>query len=280
MYDEYLQFIVDKKSMLDNSYKEEFSKHNKELWILNKFLETKYADLLSDENDIQYHDLQFRIMDGWPVRFMLRLLKVNFESRDICYLQTLHIEVVKYIFSIWDKYADLPYQRRTFPHGELYQSISLLKNHLIEAANFDPDEYNRILRDPKHPRFNPDKHYRYYTWWLYCYFPLINNGDELILRLIRFAKLEDAQDMLMFGIYQIQDPKRLASLMIQLITDVDKSFDFTQSGTGALRQSIKIFRKLYQAGYNLLDNPIVQKAIRYTNRDNIEYEAITIKDLI
>ena len=224
----------------------------------------------NDEN-LKYMDLNFMHIHHYPSELLLKLIQMSFETREHPG-SYVNIEIVKYIYSIWDKSDN---------SDELSKWINTIKNHLIETANMNSDEYYDILENPKNPRYNQSKHYIYYTWWLYVYYPLIQDGEELILKLIDFAYLDDAQDMLMYGIYQMK-PSRLNIFMKKFLIKLwdqynelhnmgtrklNPCFNIWSNGTGAWSQIIDILKKLYRAGYNLLENPELNKILCYELSD-------------
>ena len=223
-------------------------------YILDKYLE-KYYDISSDDYSQKYYDLSYNILRGFPTDVLKNIMELNFETRKVCYKTLLHIEIVKYIYHIWDN-----------KEHELHFIVNKIKNHLIETANMDPVEYY----DKNNPKYNRDKHYIYYTWWLYCFYPLLEDGDDLIIKLVNFVYLEDAQDMLMYGIYQMESKKLynffkklLIALHNRTLTDAKGCFDMFESGTGALGQFTMIIDKLNSSDCNILDDEGIQHILKF-----------------
>lgn len=218
--DTYNNFLIFKNNYnLDENSVEhmwvELTKKERELSLLNKFICYMYRgrnpldfiQLSPDDDDYDdydlfdknYCDLSFCILYSFPKEYTLKLLKKNFKGRSICYYDSLHRDLVKYTYKIWNIYVD----------DEISEMIDKISKHLIEVANMKKEEYNDIMHNPNNPRYNSAKHYIYYTFWLYAYFPLLKNCEELILKLIEIAYLDDAQDELLFGLYQME-PQKLA----------------------------------------------------------------------
>ncbi|AUL79329.3 putative orfan [Tupanvirus soda lake] len=216
----------------------------------------------------KYYDLNFNILKNFPKEYVLDLLEKNFESRSICYSNLVHIELVKYTYQIWNYYIGKESNHFLYPENELCKLINKIKYHLLEVANMSEKEYYDILRNDENPRFNRKKHYIYYTWWLYAYYPLMENAEDLILKLIDFVYLNDAQDMLLYGIYQM-DPIRLAPFMKKFMLklfqqEIDQisgtrtcseCFCMWSSGTGAWSQMVRILGKLHKNGFDLMTDP-------------------------
>ena len=243
-------------------------KNYDELYLLETFLNTRYGD---DNDQTKYYDLEFRIMHDFPEEFLLKLVQLNFEGRNICYKTLVHIEIVKLLYHVWGK--DSIYS----------ETINKIEEHLIETVNMDPEEYYDILYNKSNPRYDRDRNYVYYSWWLYCYLPLMENSDELILKLVDLVYLEDAQDMLLYGIYQMNVTK-LSQLVKKFMLAVDEQyekrrltkhtkpicFELFCGGTGAWGQMERILKKLYINGYDLISDPDLQKLYKYTDRNNVE----------
>jgi hypothetical protein len=215
----------------------------------------------------KYYDLEFNILRAFPKEKMLSFVKKNFEDRTICYHDLFHIELVKYTYHIWKKFVNNSPDNFEYPDNEFCICINKIKDHLEEVTNMTSDKYYDILENKQNPRYNPKKHYIYYTWWLYAYLPLLEDADGKILNLIKFVYLEDAQDMLLYGIYQM-DTNKLAPFMKKIMMSLWKQgidypmgirkhkpcFGMWETGTGAWSQMVDILEKLYQGGYDLMSD--------------------------
>lgn len=238
-------------------------------YILNKYFESKYEDDDEQENR-RYYNLEFNVIREFPIEMIKKLLELNFNTRDICYMRYLHIELVKYIFYIWNDTSH-----------ELHYMIDKIKDHLIEVAGMNEDDYYDILNNGSNPRYNPDKNYMYYTWWLYPYFPLLEDGENLILKLTSFAYLDDAQDMLMYGIYQM-DPHRLYGFFKKFMQELHTavSFKLFESGTGSLGQFRLIAKKLYESGYDIINDKDIDYVYKFTDRTGNECDYRSYHELL
>lgn len=221
-------------------------KEYREIYILNKFLESKY------HNNDKYYDMEFNIIRHFPSDTLKNFMDLYFNTQKICYEYFLNIEIVKYIYNMWNN-----------TEHELYCIVGNIKNHLIEVVNMY--EYNNIS-------------HKYYTWWLYAYFPLLEDGENMILRLIKFVYLNDTQDMLMYGIYQI-GPDRLyrffKNFMITLYavnTVTGNGFELMDSTTGALSQFEMVAKKLYRAGYEIINDPDINYIYMFTDSNGNKYD--------
>lgn len=215
--------------------------------------ETHEQSLAIETCHIREHDMNFHYLDTYPNHIVLLLLEKNFNERGICYESFLHIELVKWLYRHWKDAIAAPI-------------VDKIKAHLVEVANMTSQEYNDILYNSENPRYDRKKHYMYYTWWLYVYYPLLDNWENLVMKLISLAYLEDAQDMLLYGLYFV-DPERLAPFMKHFILTLhtqrqqsitstrDRAcFDIYQSGTGASGQISQILKKLKDVGYDLFND--------------------------
>ena len=271
-YDEYKKFSENYKLMEDQNYVE--AKENNyfkeaefdEFYKMNLFFEKFYDD---DETFEKEYDLSYCMIKDFPDDIINSLIEANLNTRSICYKHHLHIELVKYIYRIWndqDNYS--------------FNILTKLKNHLIETATMDKEEYYDILKNPNNKLYYPNRNYIYYSWWLYCFYPLLENGEELILKLIDFVYLEDAQDMLMYGIYQM-DCNKLYSFFKKFVLALHKQkqsmeqkpcFYLFETGTGAFGQFDRIKNKLHENGYNILDDPDLQEIYKFTDRNGNEQD--------
>lgn len=274
-YQEYLIFS-DKFDISAYDYDEEsfneLSEVQKEIEKVNAFLEIKYND--SSEHH-KYNNLNFIFIQNFPRELIAKWMKINLKTRDICYQHYLHIEIVKYTYLIWHTYL---YQNPDNFDGSsklLCKIINKIYNHLVEIPNMDPIMYYDILENKMNPKYNRDRNYIYYSWWLYVYYPLIDNCEELILKLISFAYLDDAEDMLLYGIYHMPTSKlaKFIKKFILVIWNQDKKYNELhridinstllekwRCGRPCLSmrilsfEIIKIFKKLMYDGFNLLSD--------------------------
>jgi len=217
--------------------------------ILYVYIQSHY-EKNGDTQDDRYYDINFNI-----IRNFITIL-TNY----------LYIEVVKYMYYIWNK-----------PNisDNIRQKIDIIKNHLIETANLSKKEFEDIIYNPKNPKYKWRQH-GYYTSCLYVYYPLLDNWQDLIIKLINVVpRLSDAQDMLMYGIYQVDSEKLFPFMKVFLETLMARDhfshdtwtgcFDITCEGIGALQQFVLIVNKLRDDGYNFLENIDI---------DNITYDEL------
>ncbi|AYV75261.1 MAG: putative ORFan [Terrestrivirus sp.] len=245
-------------------------------------------------DDSKDYDLDHIHITDFPKEMVLELLMDNFNDRKICYIYILHIELVKFTYKLFrneitkgDKTID--------PYYDSYKNI--LTDHLKEVCTMPYKLYDDMLTNSLNPRYNRDKHYVYYTWWLYCYLPVIFHDKDLegkLLHLIDIVYLDDAQDMLMYGLAMIPEPKQLYNLTKKIILALeDQQFNRTDrrtcfyifgGGTGAFSQLEHIVSKLHKpnlAELNILEDPDLQKAYDDNGRNNKETgEHISAKTVI
>lgn len=292
IYQEFLQFSKDIPFKDENSYNNYYNYDNSEYARLELFLDHKYDSYSTTESDqhLSIYDLDFSFIKYFPIDIIIDILYEHIRGRSFnnsYYL--IHTEAIKYIYGIWNKYINLgkfkKYHELEYPDNELYNIVQSINNHLIITANMNPIKYDAILKNDR------KKYYLYYTHYLYAYYPLLENGDELILKLIDFVYLNDAQDDLMYGIYQME-PNKLYHFMIKFMlrlnkqeTDYDSGnrnsricFDLFCFGTGSFIQFVRILRKLYKydPGFDLLKVPELENIYTYTNKEGekIDYRKV------
>ncbi|AYV84558.1 MAG: putative orfan [Hyperionvirus sp.] len=218
-------------------------KEQKDIEILEDFLKTEYGP---DRDDKKYYDITFRIMTDFSIDMLDDLISAYFNEPQICYTMYLHIELVKYIYAIWNDESH-----------KLYHWVTAIKTHLVKTANLSRDELYDVMQ-----RRERGSSALFYTWWLYVYYPLVPDAENLMLKLTKIARFNDAQDMFMYGIYQME-PKRLYHFMknwlpsLYEIEPLLMCFDPLCSSTGALDQLKMIADKLNAAGMRLFDEPYI-----------------------
>jgi len=234
-------------------------------YFVEKFLQTKYEI----DHQKKFYDLNYNIIRDFPKKKLLKWLNINFESRKICYVKLLHIELVKFVFHIWRNNND----------GEFSLHVQKIKNHLTEVANMNQAEYQDILNNKENPRYNTDKHYIYYTFWLYPYFVLLDNCEELIIKLINLVYLDDAEMHLLYGIYHME-PHKLAPFMKNFLLELwRQNKHFTKKACFGFPGQfayliLKTLFKLYKNGYDLINDAEVRELFKYTTREGIEKNSL------
>jgi hypothetical protein len=155
--------------------------------------------------------------------------------------------------------------------------VKQITDILIETANFTKEEYEDIMTNSKNPRYNREKHYVYYVFWLYCFYPLVENYEELLLKLVNLVHLEDAQDELMDGLFRIESDKLLPFYKKFLIAvwksnnyRNDNCFSLFSYGTGSIRENAKIMEKLKdELDWDVFSDPELQEF--WSDEDNLIY---------
>jgi hypothetical protein len=98
------------------------------------------------------------IFDIFPINTVKQIIKLFIDNR--VYNDYNYTEIKKYLYSHWKD-------------EQISEIVKEITDILIEVPNFTKDEYNDILKNPENPRYDSDKHYMYYVFWLYCFYPLI-----------------------------------------------------------------------------------------------------------
>ena len=220
---------------------------------LDQYIQKAYNYEHHDNNKLT--DFDCIIINDFPIDFVKELLDINFNTRDISYpYMFLHYDLIKYLYTNWN-------------NKDIKTEVERLKNHLIDTSN-------GVICG------NRDSNALYYTFWLYAYYPLLDNGEELILKLLETIYLNDAHEYLMLGILQM-DSKRLErfykKFLIKASTEYIKNEENLESSikshssfnpffhpTGALYDNILILKKIKNSGIDLkfiLDDELNEKAI-------------------
>jgi len=240
------------------NYYDEFISHKKKNYnedaknlidsddYLNDFLYEKYHYPRSNFITKKY-DLNYNIIRDFPKKKILRWLEVTFKSPRIRYDDTteLHLELIKFIFYIWDKNDDEDYV--------LY--IQKIKSHLIELVNMSANEYNDIITDIENPKYSI-KNYFYNKFWLYSCCVLMDNCEDLIIKLIDIIDLKDSEYDLLYGLEQI-DIGRLFILCKKIMLVIKQQNNFDREPCFEIENSSgfsNLLLKLCKNGYDVIND--------------------------
>ncbi len=136
--------------------------HDIDLDVLDKFIKKMYnykdhgdKDFNEDnhhKNTGKLYDFDCIVINDFPVSLIKQLLDIDFETKKIAYSNIcLHHDLIKYLYANWNNI-------------NIKKKTNRLKNHLIDTAN---GLMNKI----------GETHYLYYTFWLYSYYPLLDDGE-------------------------------------------------------------------------------------------------------
>lgn len=211
--------------------------------------ETKEKEIINQSNyENGIENFSIVLFDCFPVELVEQIIQLFIDNR--IYNHYVYPEVKKYLYLHW-KDNKVPNQ------------VKQITNILIETANFTKEEYADIITNFENPRYNKNKHYVYYVFWLYCFYPLVENYEELLLKLVNLVHLEDAQDELMDGLFRIESKKLLPFYKKFLIAvwksnnyRNDQCFDLFSYGTGAIQENAQIMKKLKdELGWDVFNEP-------------------------
>jgi hypothetical protein len=215
--------------------------------------------------DIGLENYSVIIFDYFPIEIVKKIIQYYVDNK--IYNSYINIEIKKFLYSHWkdDLVKDI---------------VQQITDILIETANFTKEEYLDIMSNPKNQRYNFKKHYIYYVFWLYFFYPLIEGYEELIIKLVNIVHLEDAQDELLNGIELIESTKLLVFYK-KFILEVWKScnyrgtmcFDLFNTATGSFGQNVRIIKKLKKdLGWNIFTDDDLQDFLNDNlNSLNIQY---------
>lgn len=246
-----------KKLELYNVYAEFLSYNSENNNIITKLYDfiIDFYELPKNDHSSQYENYEIEqciIFDKFPIDFVKEIINRFINGR--IYNCIVYEEVKKFLYKHWNDEIIVP-------------EVEKITKILIEVANFTRDDYCDIMRNPKNPRFNAEKHYVYYVFWLYCFYPMLDNYEELIIKLINLVYLDDAQDELLNGLLHISSEK-LVNFYNKFLINVSESrnainnshcFDLWSTGTGAYFQNIEIIKKLKsELKYDIFNDPCLE----------------------
>lgn len=246
---------------------------------LNDFFESIYSN--NDDESLSWYDLNHKAFIDFPIKIIIDVINNHISGEHFYEYRTMNYEIIKYIYSIWNTYANIPYinKPKVYPHNELYECIFTIKEILLFLSKCTKQQYIKKIKSSSYPF----KSRMYYSHWLYCYFPLLDDCHSKMIHFLNYVFLDDAQDSFMFGLY-CMNPNNLFNFMIDMIPlienkndnktstglsvlDSNVCFDIIDSGTGANWQFMMIIKKLKKHNYDLLNHPNIQK---YSEKYNID----------
>ncbi|AYV82091.1 MAG: putative orfan [Homavirus sp.] len=162
-------------------------------------------------------------------------------------------EIVKLIYLLWNTYM-LDQSGNTIEHKDyngsneldnlIFESLHTLKTELLSMRTLTADKVWVI-----------EKGGEYYNWHLLGCIPLLGDDGLPILRNVITLPYEDAQDLLMFGLYQYEPNafyQELKNILLYWHTHQNIPFE---SGTGMLYQLAIIIHKYQLNNLDLLSDP-------------------------
>lgn len=209
------------------------------------------------------------IFEYFPIDLVKRIIQLFVEK--CIYNNFIYIEIKKFLFKYWKD-------------QKVSNIVNQITEILVKTANLSKDEYLNILYETD-LKTNKKKHSKYYLFWLYFFYPLIDKYEELIMKLINLVHLDDAQDELMYGLQRIESTKLLPFYKKFFIGVLKSScvygincFDLFDSATGSYIQNLQIIKKLkIELGWDFFSDPDLQDFI--TEPENLHTIECIQKDL-
>ncbi|AYV82090.1 MAG: putative ORFan [Homavirus sp.] len=162
-------------------------------------------------------------------------------------------EIVKLVYLLWNTYM-LDDQGNSVKYGHhnksnefhklIFESLYTLKTELLAMQNLTLDDIVKLYK------IFPNKGGRYYNWHLLGCIPLLGDKGLPVLRNVITLPYDDAQDLLMFGLYQYEPNAFYTELKdILLHWHIYQNIQY-ETGTGMLSQLVEI---IYKYQINNLD---------------------------
>lgn len=260
-----MENIYERFTLYKKNNQDEINKQLKEMRSTNEFSK-KMSELGMFISSCAKDDIIHEYLDSWdinhsimihfPVSFQLEMIQ-NFidagESQHGYYVESL-----KLIYLYWNKYGNLKYKDKPshYPSSQFFEQIYILRYIMREFAN---DKYN--------PQFGYNRAYTSYVLWhMLGLYPLLENGKDIIMNKLISLPYNDAQDSLMFGLYQL-DPNKFKNELKQILLfwDDDNSpgrcVQFCSS-TGMLSQLQMIFTKYKAHGIDVENDEVFGMIIK------------------
>jgi hypothetical protein len=137
------------------------------------------------------------------------------------------------------------------PHGLIYESLYTLRERLREFKRAGEGVY-QLTRGT-----------RYHFWHGLGFYSLLGEEGLEMLEAACHLHYNDAQDMLMFGIYQYP-PKELLPVLRRILTHWNRegNIEICSSGTGMTYQMGKVLTKYLAHGIDLVNDTLLPEGAR------------------
>jgi hypothetical protein len=220
-------------------------------WVLTQLVTDTWHGYNSKEK-IKYEynfEPETSLLKYFPLTKQAEILN-RFVGHAYRYAWGPDLEIGKLVYLLWNNYdlRDYKSKPKVYPHNDIYEALYTIKSELKTMKDLD-NEKQRAL----YSKF-PEKS-GFYNWHLLGFLPLLDDDGLIILRNIIKQCYSNAQDMLMFGLYQY-DPKsfylELKSIMLYWHTNNNIQFS---SGTGIIGQLDLIVKKYKEHSIDVENDP-------------------------
>ena len=238
MYSQYLELKKNKDEILKNYTTDHHPYEKDENIHLIHYLIT--------QNEFNYvnYDINRWIFSDFPEHEYIFLLNKFIDSCET--LHRVYPEYCKMIYHLWPKFMNVNYKDKpkNYPHNEIYELLFTIKTELKIIPEKIKNMYKNNIRQ---------RGTRYMFWPYFALYPLLDNGFEL-LKTVSTFDYDDAQDGIMFAMYQINPFKNF-----DVVFDILKYWDehrniYFSSGTGMLFQLRLILEKYDALQFNYKKN--------------------------
>lgn len=250
MYSKYLELKKNKKEISAN-HNNIFSKKedNDDLYVIDRLISSCNMDDSCNLNQWIFFD--------FPESEYIFLLEKFIDSGES--LHHVYPEYCKLIYHLWPKYMDLPHKDKpkTYPKNQIYELLYTIKTQL------------KIIHEqiPNMP-FRNSRGTRYAFWHYFALYPLLEDEGFEMLKIVSTFRYDDAQDGIMFALYQI-DP----FTNFDVVGDILKYWDEHENirfcfGTGMIPQLESILEKYDKIKFDYRSN---KKFTQLLTKHNIKF---------
>ena len=199
MYAKWLEFKEDPKNIREARRLKKLTGGKAEDYLLVNFGEKEKEKCV--ENFTDCFEIETCIFKDFPLTEQLKLIE-NFVPEPYWYGGNINEEVSKLIYLLWPKYIlNVKYgeHNKSYPHKEIFECLYSIKANLKSMTNMNQEQ---LVKNGSSRKGNSP----YYNWHLLGLIPLLKHETaEALLTNITKMRYNDAQDMLMFGLFQF-DP--------------------------------------------------------------------------
>jgi hypothetical protein len=260
MYSKWLEFKNNPANTkrIKDDYKEYGgeSKFSLEDDLFNKFIrQIKDADDYDWDNNV--FNIETCLIKDFPLNEQIELIN-KFVPYCYRFAWSADYEIVKCIYILWNKYM---VNNSAIPlNKEVCDALESIRTNLLPMATMTQDELWKLGEQPGKSK--------YYNWHLLACLPLLGDEGLPVLNNIIKMRYGDAEDLLMFGLYQY-DPKIFYNNLKQILLYWYKHDNIGFSGaTGMLSKLELIIKKYKKHGISVLHDPEL-KDIFYAEKNGV-----------
>lgn len=250
---DYYQKFLNYKENLENieevedNWKNSWNKRSDEL--TEDELEKGLLEGFIEKNKSDGWDIEDCILVDFPLETQITILQ-NFVNDEYYYaFSGAEYEIGKLIYLQWEKFITTESANPNHKKMRAVFESIIQKLEILYTCGDSMDKFHNLIRE------NNLKTYPY--WNLLGFYSLLGEKGIDMIKKVSTLRYDDAQDMLMFGIYQFDPNSFLEHLRwILKYWDENENIEF-ESGTGMMYELCEIVNKYDIYGIKLFEDKII-----------------------